>query len=212
MFGIINHLRTILANAIDSVDKWVLKLINAAYDYAHELFQEMRVAVNEVNDALIGFERNITHYANVVNTFAHWIVTKYVPSVISWARRELTKLGNDVVNVVHDLEKWVVRLGNDIVSAVRNITAWAIKHIYDPLDKAFTSAWHWITHEGAFAYALLTHPERLAAILAGYLWKSWLALIRANSKQIARWLLKAMPGMVGELTDAVESFIHDLLA
>lgn len=212
MLGIINRIKTILTGSIQAIDQWVLKLIHTTYSYVNELFAQARQAANEVYREFRQFDHTITKYAEQVYVFAHWIVTKYVPSVIAWARRELIGVRNDIAGVLRYAERWVIRIANDLASAIRNITSWVIKHIYTPLLKDFTSAWHWITHEGALAYHLITHPEKLAAILAKYVWASWLDLFKRDGKQISRWLLKSMMHEVGPLADALETFISNLLS
>lgn len=211
MLGIINRIIKDFSHLITGVEKWALKLIHAVYSFVNKLFAELRKSVNSVYQSLVHFARSITKYASQVYTFARWIVEKYVPSVIRWADQELHALLNDINSVLHYAETWIVRLANDIVSAVRNVTSWVIDHVYRPLLNDVTTVWHWITHEGAFIYDLITHPEKLAALLASYLWGSWLGLFKSHGKQIARWLLKGMPNMVGELTDALETFISNLL-
>lgn len=211
MLGIISRILKDLASGITAVEKWVLKLVHSVYSYFDKLFGELRHAVNDVWAALVSFGRAIRKYVGQIYTFARWIVTKLVPGVIHWALKQLDALARDISGVIHWATGWITRLANDIISAIRNITTWIIKHIYDPLAHDFITAWHWITHEGALVYRLITHPDMLAGILAKYLWGAWLGLFHKFGPQIARYLVTRMPNMVGTITKAMEDFIANLL-
>lgn len=211
MLGIINRILHDLSSGITAVEKWVLKLIHAVYSFVDKLFAELRKAVDNVWTALTNFAKAIRKFVSQVYTYAKWIVTKLVPSVIRWAEKELLSVAHDIANLGKWAVGWIDRLIKDIASAIKNITNWVIKNIFDPLKTDFLTAWHWITHEGAMIYDLITHPEKLAALLAEYIWDSWLGLFKKHGPQIARWLMRNLPNEAGMLVDAVEKFISNLL-
>ena len=211
MLGIINRILHDLSSGITAVEKWALKLIHAVYSFVNKLFTELRKAVDNVWTALTNFAKAIRKFVSQVYTYAKWIVTKLVPSVIRWAEKELLSVAHDIANLGKWAVGWIDRLIKDIASAIKNITNWVIKNIFDPLKTDFLTAWHWITHEGAMIYDLITHPEKLAALLAEYIWDSWLGLFKKYGPQIARWLMRNLPNEAGMLVDAVEKFISNLL-
>lgn len=211
MLGLINRILHDLSSGITAIEKWALKLIYAVYSFVNKLFAELRKAVDNVWTALTNFAKAILKFASQVYTYAKWIVTKLVPSVIHWAEKELLSVAHDIADLGKWAVGWIDRLIKDIASAIKNITNWVIKNIFDPLKTDFLTAWHWITHEGAMIYDLITHPEKLAALLAGYIWDSWLGLFKKYGPQIARWLMRNLPNEAGMIVDAVEKFISNLL-
>jgi len=211
MLGFINRILHDLSSGITAVEKWALKLIYAVYSFVNKLFAELRKAVDNVWTALTNFAKAILKFVSQVYTYAKWIVIKLVPSVIHWAEKELLSVAHDIANLGKWAVGWIDRLIKDIASAIKNITNWVIQNIFDPLKTDFLTAWHWITHEGAMILYLITHPEKLAALLAGYIWDSWLGLFKKYGPQIARWLMRSLPNEAGMLVDAVEKFLSNLL-
>lgn len=211
MLGIISRLYHDIVNGLSAVEKWIVKLLHAAYAYVDKLFNELRRAVDGVWTALENFGRSIRKFVLQVYAYAKWIVIHGIPDVIKWAEKELVSLTHDI----ESLGKWALRqldqLIKDIESAVKGVVSWVITHVFDPLKTDFLTAWHWITHEGALIYDLITHPEKLAALLAHYIWNSWLDLFKKFGPQIARWLVRNLPHEAGMLTDAVERFISNLI-
>lgn len=211
MFGIIKWVEHFFSSTISAIERWILKAIHAVYSFITRLFDDLRRAVNDVWTALVNFGRSVDKFLARVVTFANWIVTKLVPSVLHWALRNFDALIRDLRGVVDWIGKWLTRLYNDIVSAVRNITKWVITHIWNPLFNAIMVAWHWITHEGYYVWNLLTHPELLMKIIGSYLWTNFLGLIKHYSVQIARWLIHSMLSLANEFADVLESIIANML-
>lgn len=211
MFGIISKIIHYITGVVSSVEKWVLRGIDAVYHFVTRLFHELRRAVNGVWKSLVDFGKAVDKFLNRLVTFALWIVRKYVPSVIHWALRNFDALLRDIRGVIDWAGKWITRIYNDLVSAVRDLTSWIIAHIWTPLFDAITTAWHWITHEGYYVWNLVTHPELLMKVIGAYLWSNFLGLLKHYSVPITRWLIHGMLSLSNDVADVLESIIANML-
>ncbi len=88
---------------------------------------------------------------------------------------------------------------------------WVINSIWAPLDKIAQRVLGWILKEGAYVYYLLTHPDKLVALLAGWLWREWFALLKRYGRTIAKYLIGHIIGELAALAPVLEDVLTHLL-
>jgi hypothetical protein len=211
MLSLLRKLWHDFVHVISDVEKWILKLIHAVYSFVNRLFHELARAVNDVWKSLVAFSRAVRKYVHQVYVFALWIVQHAIPDVIHWALRNMDIILRYAEGIARWAAGWIARIYNDLAHAISDLERWVISNVWGPLFDAIGQAWDWITHEGFYAWNLITHPELLIKVLAAYLWSSWLGLIKRNSPQIARWLIHAMIAEESRFADVLESIISNLL-
>ena len=88
-----------------------------------------------------------------------------IPRLIAWADRELKSLGIDLSKLTDWIVKRIEQIVARIVHDITQLARWVTVHIYDPLARDFLQAWHWITHEGALVFDIITHPDKLVNLI-----------------------------------------------
>lgn len=211
MLGFLRNIWNAITSDITAVYHWVLKTIAAVYSYFDRLINAVEKWTIDLVDNVENFAKQILSFAESVYNFARAIVTVTIRDLINWAAEAidtLTKYAEDVYNFV---VQWIARIIAYIQHTVSDVISWIMKNIWDPLWRDITGAINWITHEGAFIYDLITHPDKLVALLAHYLWVSYLDLIKKFAAPIAKWLLHSMESMAGEFADVLEKIIAAML-
>lgn len=211
MLNFINNLYHTIVNDIKSVWNWILKTISAVYSFIDREFQVVERYATDIYNFLDGLFHTAWNFIVQVYNYAKSIVDVVIRDLISW----VTRIWNDVFSfakgVYEQLVQWVDFLKHLIASLIDDVRKWIINDIWNPLFAAIKTALDWITHEGAMMFDLLTHPNKLVALLGHYLWVAWLDLIKVAAKPIARWLLHTMMGMAGEVADVIETIIASLI-
>lgn len=179
---------------------WAVKGVIAIFGF---VFHAVGRAWLDVGGAALNLARYAEDFGRAVWWRLRHLFLVVIPSLARWIRYEavrLVKLIGHWVNVlirfVNQLRAWAVREFN----AARN---WVITHIYRPLLRSLTIAWHWILHEGAVVWFYISHPDKLAALIFWHLidfleanaWRAatrlgrfGLALLRANARRVAATL------------------------
>lgn len=211
MNTVISYLSGLITGSINDVKNWILKIIQAVYSFISRqisnLEHDFTVAWNELD----AFITSVKNFAVSVYQTLYVYIRSELSTLSSWLASVIGDIRNDINGIIHTVTGWVDTLAKTIASGLSDVVKWVTSHIYDPLYNLITGAVHWIEHEGAFIYDLVTHPDKLAALLGKYLWSSYLDLLKKYGKPIARWLLHSMLGLANEFADVLESILTALL-
>jgi phage-related protein len=211
MLNFINNLFNSVVNDVKSVWNWILKTISAVYSFIDREFQVVERYATDVYNYLDGLFHTAWNFIVQVYNYAKSIVDVVIHDVVSW----VTRIWNDVFSfakgVYEQLVQWADYFKHLIASVIDDIRTWVVNNIWNPLFNSIKEALGWITHEGAMMYDLLTHPDKLVALLGGYLWSAFLGLIKAGARPIGRFLVHIMMGMAGEVADVLEAIISSLV-
>lgn len=211
MIGIIKRIINYIAGDVRAVERWVLHGLDAAYSYVDRVFRQVWSALSADWKALVKLADSVGKFAIQVYRYAKWIVAVYIRNVIRWAQRLYDTLRKYAIGVYRFAVKWVDYVIKLVARTVGDITGWVIRDIWKPLHDFIAQAWHWVTHEGAYVYGLITHPDRLAGLLAHWIWISWISVTSKYARPIARWLLHQMPGMAHDVIDVFERILEALI-
>lgn len=211
MWNFLKHLWRLVVSDFKSIWHWIIKAIAAIYTVIADISNTMSRGFVDIWNATVKLADEIESYA---------------VSVYNWAKATINAVWNDIV-------KWVVGLWHDLSTAIdavykfaahwidwilnwvgklfNDITSWVIRDIWNPLYTAITSAWNWIYKYGAMMLYLLTHPDALVRLIAAYLWREWMNIVRHYARPIGHWLIRVMPSMAGELASLIEDIISSLI-
>lgn len=211
MLSWLSSLWKTITGDIASVTHWVLKTIQAVYSFIDREFGVVERYATDIWHSTENLFNEVWKYILQVYNYAKAIVDVVIHNLISW----VTGIWNDVFSfakgVYEQLVQWVDFLKHAIAVAIDDVRTWIINSIWNPLFKAITEALNWIAHEGAFVYDLLTHPDKLFALLAAYIWGAWIGLFKKYGRTIARWLMHEMMSLTGDLADILEAIISGML-
>jgi phage-related protein len=189
----------------------VVSLVTTVYRW---LDKEIVILRNDIVSAFNDVYRLADEIANFVyhtyNTFVAWVDHTF-NAVLKWAENEIatvTRFANAVlawaVREFDTVNRWVTGLFNAVYR-------WVITEIWDPLYRDISGAIGWITHEGAFVYDLLTHPDKLTALILAYVWAAWLGLFREFAKPIVSYILHSLRRNIPDLVSVLEDIISSIL-
>jgi len=211
MLSLLKSIWNLFTGGVADIWHHVISLISAVWSYADRIYNVLAHDVTTVYDSLIHFAKSVDKWVTHTVDWLRGLIQQVYHDIVSWAVRQLNNLRNFAVSAY----RWTVReldkLASSISATAHAITSWVIQHIWQPLDNAITGAIHWIEHEGAFAYDLVTHPDKLAALLAAYLFRFWLALLRQWAVPITRFVLHQSRALVPDFVSILEDVITKVL-
>jgi hypothetical protein len=211
MLGFLAKIVHLITGSIDNVVRWVTSTIAAVYSYFDKLYTWLWHEEIVLSQTINRFAAEAYHYTltvyNTVNAILNrlfadlWHLLKHDFAVawswITWLKREITYIFD-----------YVRKQAESLVSSIEQ---WVVSNIYDPLLNEIRALEHRILAPIVYAYDLVTHPDKLVKIIASYLWREWVTLLKKYSKPIARFLLHAMIGMAKELADLLEIIITAMM-
>jgi hypothetical protein len=211
ILGLLRNVAGAFTHEISGVEKWILKLIHAVYSYIDTHVERIWHAISEdyrIAEAL--FHKAWQYIVSVYN-LARWIVDVLIRDVERWT----LGLYHDVLRYAEDVYRtlisWVDWLRKYIGQVWHDIVSWVVQDIWSPLKGWIDGAWHWITHEGYLAWYLVTHPDKLSAILAQWVWSNYTDLLKRYGRQIGRWLLHSQRGMINDVITILEDIISGII-
>jgi hypothetical protein len=211
VFGWLKSIYNGAIGKLSDVERWIVGAINAVYSFFNGLIQQVWIAIQAVGYAIQWYVRILSETLNSLNTLAEYILTKVIPSVVSWATNELAKLRNFAVGVYNWAVSQIRLLGTVLLAEIQKVVQWVLRNVWDPLYNLIKGILHWITNEGAYVYYLLTHPDKLAALLGKYILGSWIALGQRYAKPFVKWLVHNMLSQASWLGGLLEDIIVSIL-
>ena len=211
MIGWILGIVRSITGSINNVINWITNIIAAVYSFIDREVSALGNEIVSVWHSADSLFQQAWHYIVQVYDFAVSIVNVIIHNVIVWVQRIWNDLYSYAHGVYETLVSWVDFLRHWIAVLIDDLRSWVINDIWHPLFTGLSDAIKWITHEGALAYYLLTHPDKLAAILAKWLWQSYIDLLKTFGKVIGRWLLVSMRDLAGPFLDILEAILSGIL-
>lgn len=185
--------------------------IIAVWNYLRAAGGLLAAAWNWVSNGVEWFASQAEQLTDETFRTLAWLATRAIPEAaewvyrhaILWALRELERLWRRAVALVEHAVRWVERELHRLYELAR--------HWIDRIYRWAQHAVFWVEHHAAYVLYLLTHPEKLAIMLAKHILLpivQW--LLRSGSKLVA-YLLKHELSRSGELDTLIEDVLHDLL-
>lgn len=196
---------------INSAVKWMTGAIASVYSYFDRVWHMVESeAIAAWREAVTLFHEAWNFVLQVYN-FARAIIDVWGRDLISWIRGIWDDVYGYAKAVYGLLVKWVDYLRNALEAGLHYVEQWVLKNVWEPLYNRVSGILHWITNEGAFVYYLLTHPDKLVALLSKWLWASYLDLLRRYGKVIGHWLVHSLRGLAGPFMTVLEDIISGML-
>lgn len=166
MFGWIEHIFSNAGSAIaDAVKSLVHTLIRGLYSFLHDIFRAQWDAWNAFWNGVTSLYRGTYDFAlSTFRKFAHLyrVIIKGLNDYIKWVYNTVVHLAYVLYKQISDA---LAHAYHDLLSRLDALRKWAIANIWDPLFKSLTTAWHWLTHEGATMWHYFTHLTEFAEVL-----------------------------------------------
>ena len=210
MFGWLKDLYNGANGVLSTIERWIVGALNAVYSYFSGLVSQLWSGLQNLANAIDRYVKYLEQAIYSIYTLAQWIITKGIPQLANWALNELSKLYDYARSVYRWAVSELARLEKWAQGELNKVIQWVIHHIWEPLYNAVTNAIRWIEREGAFVYYLLTHPDKLAALLAQYVLSQWMNLGKRFAKPFVRWLVHNIIAEVPMVANVIEDIIASL--
>jgi len=205
--GLIGRFTGILTGIWNDVISVVTSVYHWALSYLETIYHDLIVTI----DALNRVSESIGHFIDsTYDTFVRYVLS-YFDRIISWTREIVSDVEKYAENVYHAAFQGLDNLEHWAESEFNDFRHWILTEIWNPLYNDITGAIRWIEHEGAFAYDLLTHPDKLATLLIGYVWNGWLGLARKYAKPLLSMFLSEWRSATPDIVSILEDLISSLL-
>jgi hypothetical protein len=155
--------------------------------------------------------RLFVHGYHDLYLFGRWVVRTAIPRVVKWAERQFAKAAAELKRGLLDVEHYALKLVHAARLAVDALESFVVNKVLDPLTNDFKQAWGWITDKGETLWGYVDHPERLAKLLIGPLWRVLVSDLQGSQRLIAKWLVASMLSAMLQAADFIESVLADML-
>jgi phage-related protein len=196
-------------------------------------FRELWNAVINVIRTLDGYlERRINAVQTQVNALiaGEWHLSFFISDFISgpfasfvkWTQvRTATIITyfdgkyNDLARNINDIRSWVPGLVAAAEALARSLFGqllkWVIDTIFGPLSRDIAKALGWIFKEGAWILDVLTHPEKLIALVLHYLFGAWVTFAIRYGPVMVSYGLRHWKTLLPTLLNIIENIIDHAL-
>lgn len=213
--GLLSWIGGLAGRFLGTVGQDVVNFVHWSIKGVIAIFGFVFHAVGRAWDDVGGAALNLYHYVGEF-TRAVWWRLRYlfrvaIPRLFRW-------IGHEITRVIKLLDHWVNRLLAFLRAlrawAVREFNAvrsWVITHIYRPLLRSLTAAWHWLEHEGAILWFYITHPDKLAALLFWHITDFLEANAYAAARRLGRFFLALFMANARRVAAVLEDIAHAIL-
>lgn len=189
----------------------VLNIFKTIYSWVSRSLSILWHDIESVGNDLANFARAVERWATSAIDNLYHLALKWVTDLEHWTVSQLNRIASYADNVY----RWTLRTFDDIAhriaQAYTDIERWVISSIWNPLFNSIAGLIHWIEHEGAYVYDLLTHPDKLVQLLSAYLWKAWLTLLRQFAIPVTTFIIGNFRAVVPDLISVAEDILTKVL-
>lgn len=189
----------------------LINIIRAVEGHTEQVDNHQQAQIN----ALISGEWNLSSYISrfitgSYNTFVGWVQIRTGLMIVDY-NNKFTRVSNDI----NDTRSWTSGLVSGAESLARslfgNLTKWIISTIFGPLSHDIGTALGWIVKEGAYLLDIITHPEKLIALILHYLFGVWVSLIVKYGPEVFAYGLKHWKSFLPVILSVTENIIDNVL-
>jgi hypothetical protein len=208
---------------------WISGLIGFISGAFRQLWDDIISVIRNVDGYL---EARIGNLQNQVNALiaGEWHLSSYIANFISgpyanfigWVQVRTGLMIVDYNNKfrqqqseLNSTRSWVSGLVGAAEALARslfgNLTKWIISAIFGPLSRDIAMALGWILKEGAYLLDLITHPEKLIALILRYLFGVWVSLLIRYGPIVFAYGLKHWKSFLPTILTVTEDIIDHVL-
>lgn len=200
-----------VTGAFQSLWNDIISVIRSVDGYLEKRIDNLQVQVN----ALIAGEWHLSAYiANFVSgayaNFVGWVEIRTGLMIVDYTAK-FSRAETDL----RSTQSWVSSLISAAESLARslfgNLTKWIISTIFGPLSRDIATALGWILKEGAYLLDLITHPEKLIALVLHYLFGVWVMLLIKYGPLAFAYGLKHWKSFLPTILTVTEDIIDHVL-
>lgn len=214
MSGILSWIHSVFTSGVDDVKKVIDAVdhaLSVVWSTLASSFADVKKAWAEMVNGAKALAESVDAMAKSYYAFCFHMVKKAIPAVTAWAVREFDHAKKALETGLGDLRKWAETALKGAEKWAKDAVAYVEKNLIDPLKRDLAGAVAWIAREGTTAYNLVTHPEKLAALLLAPLWKAAIDLLHSQEHAVAAFLVHGIYAAMLKTADVAEQIFTDLV-
>jgi hypothetical protein len=187
---------------------WAVKGVVSVFG---SVFHLVGRAWDDVGGATLNLARYVGDFVRAVWWRLRHLFLVVIPSLWRTLWRQVTRLiklidhwVNKLLAFLRALRAWAVREFNALRS-------WVVVHIYRPLLRSLTLAWHWIEHEGATVWFYISHPDKLAAFLFWHIVDALENNAWGAARRLGRFVMALFLANARRVALLLEDIVHAIL-
>lgn len=185
---------------IAAVMSWVTSAITDIWNTIDQIYQDIR----NLWDQIVNF------VTTLVGSVVAW-TEHFIQSILEWVGQQFTYLASYLSDAIRWITDTIRQIYNYVGGWVQSVIRWVHDDIYMPLyrfvNDVLTFARTWI----ARIWQYFEHPELLINLIGSSLWSLWSRYVVRYGAAVARWLLRRMVGLAGEVFDMLETIISAII-
>lgn len=198
--GISQKIYDWVSQQIASVMSWVTSAISDIWNAISAIYRDISNLWNQI----VGF------VVNLIGTITLW-VENIVQGITRWVEQLVGSLWQRVTDVINWILGEIGRISAYVSSAVQNIIRWVYNDVWLPIVRAVNDVRNFAVQWIGRIWQYFEHPELLVALIAGNLLRLWQQYILRFGTAIAKWLLRKMMGLAGEVFDLLEMILSAII-
>lgn len=198
-------------SGLNSLRDWIIRAIAAVYSY---ISARVGALAGEFASFVYWAERaigSLGDYARRVYDYAVYIGEHVIRDILDWISRRLTDLDNFVNWMLRELRIGLDNLVHTIETVEFNIVHWVVANIYQPIKDFIDGIVRWFTDNINNILKYFLHPELLARLIAEWVWREWINLIRQYSRPVAKWLFGHMISLAVLSANVIEDVLTAII-
>lgn len=148
--------------------------------------------------------------ANIAVTIAT-TVAHVVAEITKWVGGLIANVWGYVTGFFAWITARVVWLEAKIAQVFQDIIKWVYDNFIRPIWDKITDTISWVTGWINRIWMYIEHPELLVELIGGVLMRLWTQYVLRFGSAFARWLVRSMMGMAGEIFDLLERILDSVL-
>lgn len=198
-------------SGLNSLRDWIIRAIAAVYSYISARvgalageFYSFTYWVGQTIDGVAAFARQVRDYAVYIGEHV-------IHDILDWAYRSFADLRDFINWVLQELRIGIDNLVHTIQAVEFTIVHWVIANVYQPIKDFIDGVVRWFTDNINNILKYFLHPELLVQLVAEWLWREWLNLLRQYSRPVAKWLLGNMIGLAVLSANVIEDILTAII-
>lgn len=198
--GIAQKIYDWVTQQIAALTSWVTSAISDIWNAISRIYQDIANVWNEV----------VRFVVNLVAMAEAW-VENTVNGILRWTGEQFLHLVNSINDFIQWVEQSIGRLTNQLVGYIQGVVRWVHDEVWVPLVRAISDVRSFVTTWIPRIWQYIQHPELLVKLIAGDLLGFWQRYVMRYGTAIARWMLRKMMGMAGEVFDLLETILSAII-
>jgi hypothetical protein len=191
--------------------KFVVNLLQSVYSYINTILDMIGAEIQAVWSEIQNVSQGLWGYIYGM----YLTLQSLIGQVESGIYRYIAGIVGDIWSFIHGVYSALLWAENTIYGViyglVNGVYDYIRRNVWDPLWNYISGVAHDARVVADIVFGLISHPERIVALIGGYLYSAWYSILRRDARAVGRFLTHTMMSAAGEVFDVLENIIAGIL-